>query len=121
MQIYHSENTCLRISNLGVNFDGLYKPYSATLYVHTDSKKNVVLKYGWGNGWHGCQGNFTIVDSKCYPYRRWAYIHDLSRPIIGNVNIWSKRGDSSGYISCGKYNIQCIILGIPNRIILYHH
>ena len=105
MFIHHSDNTCIRISNMGEDINGMYERHSDTLYVHTDSAKNKVLKYGWDNGWSGCTGDKTFVDPQCFPLRRWAFISDLSSPIIGNVNIWSNYGDSSGYISCGKYHI----------------
>ena len=105
MFIHYSDNTCIRISNMGDDINGIYERHSDTLYVHTNSAKKKVLKYGWHNGWSGCTGDKTFVDPQCFPFRRWAFISDLSSPIIGNVNIWSNYGDSSGYISCGNYHI----------------
>ena len=95
---------------MGEDINGLYKRFSDALYVHTDSAKKKVLKYGWDNGWSGCTGDKTFIDRQCFPFRRWAFISDLSLPIIGNVNIWSNYGDSSGYISCGKYRMLRIAL-----------
>ena len=112
MFIYVSENSCVQISNMGDDVDGLYKKHSDTLFVHTDPTKNKVLKYGWDNGWSGCTGSETSIDSQCFPGRRWAFISDLSSPVVGRVNIWAKKGDSSGYISCGKYTIRFIVTGI---------
>ena len=112
MFIYVSENSCVEISNMGEDLDGLYKKYSDTLYVHTNPTKNKVLKYGRDNGWNGCTGSETDIDPQCFPNRRWAFISDLSSPVIGRVNIWAKKGDSSGYISCGKYTIRFIVTGI---------
>ena len=96
---------------MGDNYNGLYKRLSDTLYVHTDSTKNKVLKYR-GNGWSGCTGSATYIDPECFPGKRWAFISDLSSPVIGNVNIWAKKGDSSGYTPCNNYNILFIVKGI---------
>ena len=92
---------------MGENYNGLYKKVSDTIYVHTDSTKNKVLKYKWGNAWSGCTGSATYIDPQCFPGKRWAYIgkDSISSPVIGNVNIWSKKGDSSGYTPCNNYNI----------------
>ena len=97
-------------------FNGLYKKYNDTLYVHTTSTRNLILKYGYDDGWNGCHGNETLIDPGCFPYRRWAYIADLSAPITGTVNPWSKTGDSSGFIPCGKYIISCVLV---NFIIVF--
>jgi hypothetical protein len=80
----------------------MYKKASNTLFVNTDPGKNYVLKFGWDNGWSGCEGSISYIDPNCFPKRRWAFISELAIPINGNVNIWGKKGDSSGYISCGN-------------------
>ena len=97
---------------MGEKYNGLYKKVSDTLYVHTDSTKKKVLKYKWGNAWSGCTGSATYIDPQCFPGKRWAYIGRISSPVIGNVNIWSKKGDSSGYTPCNNYNILFIVKGI---------
>ena len=101
---FHLDTKCIQLSNTADDaFNGLYKRYSDTLYVHTNSARNLILKYGYDNGWNGCHGNETSIEPGCFPYRMWAYLADLSIPITGAVNPWSKTGDSSGYIPCGKY------------------
>ena len=102
-----ADNTCIRISNMGEDLNGLYKRHTDTLYVHTNVTKNTVLKHGWDNGWSGCTGDKNFIDPKCFPFRRWAFISDLSSPVIGNVNIWSNYGDSTGYIPCDKTCSHC--------------
>ena len=95
-------------------FNGLYKKHNDTLYVHTTPAKKLILKYGYENGWIGCRGNETVMDPGClsFPYRRWAYIADLPTPITGTVNPWSKTGDSSGFIPCGRYKIWFVLVNL---------
>ena len=112
MFIYVSGDGCVEISNMGEDVDGVYKKYNDTLYVHTNPTKNKVLTKAWGNGWSGCTGSKTDIDPQCYPKGRWAFIPDLSIPVTGKVNIWTKKGDSSGYKLCGKYNFWFIVMGI---------
>ena len=111
--IYDSANRCVRISNLNEDTNGMYKRHDDALYVHTDSTKNKILKFfpNWDNGWSGCTGSATFVDPKCAPGKagRWAFIKDLSSPVVGNVNIWTKKGDSSGYIPCGRFKFDFCI------------
>ena len=100
-------NDCVRISNMGQDHNlgpnGLYKKFDEKLYIHTDEDKDYVIKFQWDNGWHGCRGfKNGIVASDCFPSKRWAFISDLSKPVKKNVNIWTKEGDSSGFVSCGK-------------------
>ena len=88
---------------------GLYYRYSDTRYANSNSTSWRILEYGYDNGWSGCQGNETFLDpASCYGagLGRWAWLgSDLSVPKVGKVNVWTKVGDTSGYISCGKYNI----------------
>ena len=113
ISVYPLDNTCIRISNMGGDMSGLYYRYSDTRYVNSNSTSWRILEYGYDNGWSGCQGNETYLDpASCnYPQGRWAWLgSDLSVPKVDKVNIWSKVGDTSGYISCGKYNIRYIVV-----------
>ena len=88
--------------------DGEYKRINNTLFFKNDESQGerLVLIHGYDNGWHGCKGNSNYVAPDCFPYNRWAYIEDLAMPIKGNVNMWSKKGDSSGYVKCSKLQIE---------------
>ena len=79
---YHLDTSCIRLSNMADDaFNGLYKKYNDTLYVHTTPAKKLILKYAYEDGWNGCHGNETLMNPGCFPYRRWAYIADLPTPI----------------------------------------
>ena len=71
--VYHLDTTCIRLSNMEDGaFNGLYKKYNDTLYIHTSPAKKLILKYGYEDGWNGCHGNEILMDPGClkFPYRR---------------------------------------------------
>ena len=62
-----------------------------------------------GKGWSGCKGNVRAFENRvCNIYERFAYFPDISMPVIGNVNIWEQKGDSSGILhgKCGQHGIM---------------
>ena len=108
------------ISNFGGEFrgiaiDGEYKRLNETVFVKNDgnieSKKLMLIYKLKGNGWSGCSGFVNAFEpNQCKSGGRWAFIPDLALPRKGNVNIWSKKGDSSGIVECGKHGrLLCTI------------
>ena len=95
-------DTCVQISNYDEEHDGEYKRFNATLFIKNTTNPKVLI-YGYDDGWNGCDGDVLSVNPDCIPYQRWAWIYDLSSPIVGNVDIWGHKGDSSGYVRCGKF------------------
>ena len=107
---------CLIISNFngesgGIPIDGEYRRLNERLFVKNDlclieGETLMLIKYPNGNGWSGCKGSIREFENRnCPDRKRFAYFPDITKPKIGNVNIWSKKGDSSGTLQgkCGQH------------------
>ena len=99
---------CVVISNYNDDVNGAYKRLNATVFVKDDAniegKTWMLIHKIKDSGWSGCNGYLRgFKRSDCIPRGRWAYINDITKPVKGNVNIWGKKGDSSGShpVECG--------------------
>ena len=69
----------------------------------------MLIKQLNGNEWSGYKGNIREFENRyCPGGKRFAYFSDITKPKRGNVNIWSKKGDSSGVLhgKCGQHGIM---------------
>ena len=108
---------CILISNYGdvhgIPVDGEYRRINETVFVKNDidvAEETLMLirKFnGRSSGWSGCKGYIQEFDLNSCTKDRWGYIPDIAVPVDGNVNIWLKKGDSSGMLPR-----ECIKIGI---------
>ena len=110
---------CLIISNYngesgGIPIDGEYRRLNERFFVKNDvclieGETLMLIKQLNGNEWSGCKGNIREFENRyCPGGKRFAYFSDITKPKRGNVNIWSKKGDSSGVLhgKCGQHGIM---------------
>ena len=108
---------CVIISNYGGDYDGIpvdgeYRRINETVFVKNDidvAEETLMLihKFKGNSGWSGCKGQIHGFDESSCTLGRWAYIDDIAVPVEGKVNIWSRKGDSSGMLPR-----ECIKIGI---------
>ena len=108
---------CILISNygysatIGIPVDGEYRRINETVFVKNDidvAEETLMLIHKFkGSGWSGCKGHVHGFDKSSCTLDRWAYIPDIAVPVDGKVNIWHKKGDSSGMLPR-----ECIKIGI---------
>ena len=115
---YKIVEECLVISNYngdygGIPIDGEYRRLNERFFVKNDiclieGETLMLIKQPNGNQWSGCKGNIRAFENKYCPNgKRFAYFSDITKPKVGNVNIWSKKGDSSGTLQgkCGQHGM----------------
>ena len=107
---------CILISNYGdvhgIPADGEYRRINETVFVKNDidvAEETLMLihKFNGHSGWSGCKGRIQGFDKNSCTRDRWGHIPDIAVPVDGQVNIWSKKGDSSGMLPR-----ECINIGI---------
>ena len=109
---------CILISNygysatIGIPVDGEYRRINETVFVKNDiddAEETLMLihKFNGNSGWSGCKGHIHGFDKNSCTRNRWAFIPDIEVPVDGQVNIWLKKGDSSGILPR-----ECIKIGI---------
>ena len=85
---------CICISGLDDEVNGRYTKVDADKWSNADGT-SVIARDGEG-GWSGCLAINYVANSGCDRYKRWGYLSDLAQPVNENVNIWGKKGSSSG-------------------------
>ena len=112
----HTVAKCILISNYGdihgIPADGEYRRINETVFVKNDidvAEETLMLihKFNGHSGWSGCKGRIQGFDKNSCTRDRWGHIPDIAVPVDGQVNIWSKKGDSSGMLPR-----ECINIGI---------
>ena len=116
---YKITEECVVISNYdeefrGIPVDGEYRRLNKRFFVKNDislieDETLMLIEEFDGKGWSGCKGNVRAFEDRvCNIYERFAYFPDISKPVIGNVNIWEQKGDSSGILhgKCGQHGIM---------------
>ena len=92
-----SRNLKKKILNPVVN------PYK--VWTNADGTR-VLRKHSSNNGYDGCSAVNSVPNSNCIPGNRWAYIDNGFFETGGSpVNIWSKKGYTSGVYQCGKFKL----------------
>ena len=83
--------------------DTEFRELDNEVWTNADGSK-VLRRHTHHNGYDGCSAVNSVANSNCIPGKRWAFINYSYFETGGSpVNIWSKKGTTTGVYQCCKF------------------